>query len=49
MTVFLPVALFVIVGDLTDAAPAIIIFMPIIRKHRRYLATSTRFHMGVVI
>src|SRR5881394_3887291 len=45
---FLLVALFVIVGDFIDAVPAIIIFMPIIRKLAEVGNINT-LHMGVVI
>jgi len=45
---FLLVALFVIVGDFIDAVPAIIIFMPIIRKLTE-VGNINSLHMGVVI
>ena len=45
---FLLVALFVIVGDFIDAVPAIIIFMPIIRKLAE-VGNINPLHMGVVI
>jgi tripartite ATP-independent transporter DctM subunit len=48
MIMFLLVALFVIVGDFIDAVPAIIIFMPIIRKLTE-LGHINPLHMGVVI
>ena len=45
---FLLVVLFVIVGDFIDAVPAIIIFMPIIRKLTE-VGNINPLHMGVVI
>jgi TRAP-type C4-dicarboxylate transport system permease large subunit len=45
---FLLVVLFVIVGDFIDAVPAIIIFMPIIRKLTE-VGGINPLHMGVVI
>jgi tripartite ATP-independent transporter DctM subunit len=48
MIMFLLVALFVIVGDFIDAIPAIIIFMPIIRKLAE-VGNINSLHMGVVI
>src|SRR5437764_2758677 len=48
MIMFLLVALFVIVGDFIDAVPAIIIFMPIIRKLAE-VGSIKPLHMGVVI
>jgi taurine dioxygenase len=45
---FLLVVLFVIVGDFIDAVPAIIIFMPIIRKLTE-VGNINSLHMGVVI
>ncbi len=48
MIMFLLVALFVIVGDFIDAVPAIIIFMPIIRKLAE-VGNINSLHMGVVI
>jgi TRAP-type C4-dicarboxylate transport system permease large subunit len=48
MIMFLLVVLFVIVGDFIDAVPAIIIFMPIIRKLTE-VGHINPLHMGVVI
>jgi len=48
MIMFLLVVLFVIVGDFIDAVPAIIIFMPIIRKLTE-VGNINPLHMGVVI
>src|SRR5436309_8621 len=48
MIMFLLVALFVIVGDFIDAVPAIIIFMPIIRKLAE-VGNINPLHLGVVI
>ena len=48
MIMFLLVVLFVIVGDFIDAVPAIIIFMPIIRKLAE-VGNINPLHMGVVI
>jgi tripartite ATP-independent transporter DctM subunit len=48
MIMLLLVAVFVIVGDFIDAVPAIIIFMPIIRKLAE-LGEINPLHMGVVI
>jgi C4-dicarboxylate transporter, DctM subunit len=48
MIMFLLVVLFVIVGDFIDAVPAIIIFMPIIRKLAE-VGNINALHMGVVI
>src|SRR6478672_2459222 len=48
MIMLLLVALFVIVGDFIDAVPAIIIFMPIIRKLAE-VGNINPLHMGVVI
>jgi len=48
MIMFLLVVLFVIVGDFIDAVPAIIIFMPIIRKLTE-VGGINPLHMGVVI
>ena len=48
MIMFLLVVLFVIVGDFIDAVPAIIIFMPIIRKLTE-IGNINPLHMGVVI
>src|SRR5213593_4155954 len=48
MIMLLLVMLFVIVGDFIDAVPAIIIFMPIIRKLAE-VGNINGLHMGVVI
>jgi len=48
LIMLLLVAVFVIVGDFIDAVPAIIIFMPIIRKLAEVGNINT-LHMGVVI
>jgi len=48
MIMFLLVVLFVILGDFIDAVPAIIIFMPIIRKLTE-VGNINPLHMGVVI
>jgi tripartite ATP-independent transporter DctM subunit len=48
MIMFLLVVLFVILGDFIDAIPAIIIFMPIIRKLTE-VGNINPLHMGVVI
>jgi len=48
MIMLLLVAVFVIVGDFIDAVPAIIIFMPIIRKLAE-VGEINPLHMGVVI
>src|SRR5213078_2077932 len=48
MIMFLLVAMFVIVGDFIDAVPAIIIFMPIIRKLGE-VGNINPLHLGVVI
>ena len=48
MIMLLLVAVFVIVGDFIDAIPAIIIFMPIIRKLAE-VGEINPLHMGVVI
>src|SRR5213596_2052723 len=48
MIMLLLVALFVIVGDFIDAVPAIIIFMPIIRKLGE-VGNINPLHLGVVI